>query len=187
VSLFDLFAGLLIIASALVGWIRGGTREVATVAALVLGLVIAFFALRFTGPIARHAIHTAWLANITAILVVFVFVYILLRVMASALGRRIHETAVLGTADRVIGTGFGLLRALVVLGLLNLLITAATPPDRMPKWISGAALYPVSDAGARVLKAFAPQGAALARKVAPAVGHAVTGPDKTNSANAGDN
>ncbi len=186
-SLFDVFAGLLILVSALVGWIRGGTREVATVVALIVGLVVALLALRFTGPIARHAIHTAWLANIAAILIVFVFVYILVRVMASALVRRIHETAALGTVDRVIGTGFGLLRALVVLGLLNLLINAATPPERMPTWISGAVLYPLSSASARVLKTFAPQGMALARRVAPVVNHAVAEPDDTNAASDSDN
>jgi len=184
-TLFDLFAGLLLVGSALVGWIRGGTRELATVVAFVVAAVAGVFALRFTGPIARHAIHTPWLANIAAILIVFVFVFILLRVMASALGRRIHQTAALGTADRVIGAGFGLIRALVVLGLFNLLLTAATPPERMPKWISGATLYPLSTASARVLKAFAPQGAALAHKVAPVVKKAVGEQGDTNSAGAG--
>jgi membrane protein required for colicin V production len=142
-SLFDLAAGLVLIVSVLVGWIRGATREVATVAALVIAAVVALFALRFSGPVARHAIHTPWLANIAAILLVFIAVYILLRVAAGALTRRIHQTSALGGADRIVGAGFGAARALVVLGLVNLTINAIMPPDRMPPWISGALLYPV--------------------------------------------
>jgi len=176
-NLFDLAAGLVLIVSALIGWIRGGTRELTTVIAFVAAAIIGLVALRFTGPIARHAIHTVWLANIAAILIVFVAVYIVLRVAAGALTRRIHQTGGLGGADRSLGAGFGLVRALVILGLANLTINAITPADRMPTWISGARLYPVSDVSAKALKTFAPQGAKLARQVAPAVSHAITDGD----------
>jgi len=172
-SLFDLAAGLVLIVSALVGWIRGGSREVATVAAIVLAAVAAIFALRFTGPVARRAISTPWIANIAAILIVFVAVYILLRVLASALGRRLHHGSGLGAIDRALGAGFGVARALVVIGLANLVINAIVPPDRMPPWISGAALYPVSAVSAHALKAFAPHGARLVHDVEPVVGNAI--------------
>ena len=164
----------MLLVSVAIGWIRGGTREVATVAALIIAAIVALFALRFSGPIARHAIHTPWLANVAAILIVFVAVYILLRVAASALTRRIQQTTVLGNLDRMLGAGFGLVRALVILGLANLTINAITPPERMPTWISGAFLYPVSTLSADPLKAFAPQGAKLAGVVAPVLGKAIT-------------
>jgi membrane protein required for colicin V production len=179
---FDVVAGLVLVVSALVGWMQGGTREVANVLAFVLAAVIAFLALRFSGPIAHHAIHTAWLANIAAILIVFVAAYILLRVAASAVTRRIHQTKALSGVDRAAGAGFGLVRALVILGLANLAINAVTPADRMPKWISGAALFPVSSASAQTLKAFAPHGVRLARQVAPVVGRAITDKGDTDDA-----
>ena len=173
-SLFDLGAGLLLIVSAAVGWIRGASREVATVAAIVIAAIVALMALRISGPVARHAIHTPWLANIVAILIVFAAIYILLRVAASALTRRLHQTS-LGGADRAVGGLFGVARALVILGLANLTLNAITPPDRIPTWISGALLYPVSSVSADALKAFAPHGVSLAKQVAPVVGHAITG------------
>jgi membrane protein required for colicin V production len=176
-SLFDLAAGLVLVVSVLVGWIRGATREVTTVAALVLAAVFALFALRYTGPVARHAIHTLWLANIAAILMVFAAVYIILRVAAGALTRGIHRTSALGGFDRMIGAGFGAARALILLGLVNLTLTSVTPTDRIPPWISGAAFYPVSGMSAQALKTFAPKGASLARQVYPAVGKAITSGD----------
>jgi membrane protein required for colicin V production len=174
-SLFDLAAGLVLIVSGLVGWIRGASREVATVAAIVIAAIVAIAALRFTGAVARHAIHTPWLANIAAVLIVFAAVYILLRVMAGAMTRRIHQARVLGGVDRVVGAGFGVARALVILGLANLTLNAITPADRMPGWISGAALYPVSAVSAGALKAFAPRGAAFAKRALPVVGAAIGG------------
>ena len=101
-SLFDLAAGLVLVVSVLVGWIRGATREVTTVAALVAAAaIIAIFALRFSGPVARQAIHTPWLANIAAILMVFAAVYILLRVAASARDPAAStRPAALGGVDR---------------------------------------------------------------------------------------
>ena len=174
-SLFDLAAGLVLIVSAVVGWIRGASREVATVAAIVIAAIVSIAALRFTGPIARHAIHTPWLGNIAAILIVFAAVYILLRVMAGALTRRIHQTRGLGGVDRTVGAGFGVARALVILGLANLTLNAVTPSDRMPPWISHAMLYPVSAYSAQALKAFAPRGVKFAKQVAPTVGNAISG------------
>jgi membrane protein required for colicin V production len=185
-SLFDLAAGLVLIVSVLVGWMRGAAREVATVAALVIAAVVALFALRFSGPVARHAIHTPWLANIAAILIVFAAIYIMLRVMAGALTRRIHQTSALGGIDRMVGAGFGAARALVLLGLANLTINAIMPPDRMPPWISGALLYPVSSVSASALKAFAPRGADLAKQVYPVVGKAITSGGQDNEAAAAD-
>ena len=185
-SLFDLAAGLVLIVSVLVGWVRGGAREVATVAALVIAAIVAVFALRVSGPIARHAIHTPWLANIAAILIVFAAIYILLQVMAGALTRRIHQTSGLGGVDRMVGAGFGAARALVVLGLANLTVNAIMPPDRMPPWISGALLYPASSASASALKAFAPRGASLAKQVYPVVGKAITSSGQDNETAAAD-
>jgi membrane protein required for colicin V production len=183
-SLFDLAAGLVLIISVLVGWIRGAAREVATVAALIIAAVVALFALRFSGPIARHAISTPWLANIAAILLVFAAVYILLRVMAGALTQRIHQTSGLGGLDRMVGAGFGAARALVLLGLVNLTINAIVPADRMPSWISGALLYPVSSVSGSALKAFAPRGADLAKQVYPVVGKAITSGGQDNEVGA---
>jgi membrane protein required for colicin V production len=183
-SFFDLCAGLVLLVSVIVGWIRGGTREIAWVAAVVIAAIVALIALRFTGPIARHAIHIAVLANVAAVLVVFVAMFVLLSAAAAALTRRLHQTTVLGNLDRAAGAGFGLVRALVFLGLVVMAMGAVTPPDKMP---TGAVLYPVTLASADVLRAFAPQGAHLAGQITPIVGNAiVSGGDDDNSAQGAD-
>ena len=74
----------------------------------------------------------------------------------------------------------------MVLGLVNLTINAIMPPDRMPPWISGALLYPVSTVSASALKTFAPRGADLAKQVYPVVGKAIAGGGQDNESGAGD-
>jgi membrane protein required for colicin V production len=172
-TLFDLIAVLILGVSALVGFTRGAAREMMTVVAFVLAVLISVFALRFSGPVFRHAIQPDWLGNALAIIVVFIVAYIVVRLLGSALTRGIHATETLGSADRVIGVGFGLVRGLVLLGVFFLVFNAATPPERVPHWISGAALYPLAGASAQVMTALAPQGSAVAGKVAPALEKAV--------------
>lgn len=185
-SLFDLAAGLVLVVSALVGWFRGGVREVAGVVALALAAVAAIFALRLTGPIARHALHPAWLGNLAAVLLVFGAVYVVLRVLAAAISRRLHSAGGLGGLDRTLGAGFGLARALVVIGLANLTLGAVMPAERAPSWVKGAYLYPVSAMAADGLKVFAPKGAAFASHVAPAVETAIAHEDPPAKPDAAD-
>jgi membrane protein required for colicin V production len=110
-----------------------------------------------------------------AVLVVFLAVYILVRVVAASMTRGVHNTQTLGTVDRVIGAGFGLARGLVVLGLFNLAFNLAPPPSGVPDWVGKAKLYALSADCARTLLALAPKGSALAGRLTPAIAHAVTG------------
>ncbi len=172
-TLFDLLAIAILLVSGFVGFLRGGARELITVLAFIAAVAIAVLGLRFSGPIARHAVHPALLANALAILVVFIVAYILLRIAGASLTHRIHQTQTLGAIDRTFGVGFGLLRALVLLGLFYVVFNAATPADRVPHWIKGGTLYPLTASAGHVLMALAPKGSAVANKVGPALENAV--------------
>lgn len=176
---FDGIAGTLLTVSGLIGLARGATREITTVAAFVLSAIFSVFALRFSGPLARRVVHTDWLASAAAILVVFVLTYIVLRLIGGALTEGVRQTGLSGL-DRLLGLGVGLVRAVVVLGGFALLLKAATPPERMPGWITTAALYPLASAAGEALRAFAPRGARLAHRVAPALATAVEGDPLTS-------
>jgi membrane protein required for colicin V production len=178
-SLFDIIAGLVLIVSAIVGLSRGATREVTTVMAFVAAAVIAVFALRFTGPIARHIVATPWMANVAALLVSFVAAYVVLRMVAGMLTRGVQGT-VLSGPDRLLGGGIGVARGLIAVGACLLLVDAAMPAQNIPNWITGARLYPVADASANLLRAFAPRGWKMAADVAPGLTEAVLeGPQST--------
>ncbi len=96
-----------------------------------------------------------------------------LRLTGAGLARRIQDTQILGMLDRTIGLGFGLVRALVFLGLFNLAFTAATPASLTPRWLTGSTLYPLTATCGQVLRRLAPAGFGLAGKLEPALSDAV--------------
>ncbi len=173
-TLFDIIALTILGVSVLVGLVRGALREVTTAVAFVVAVGAAIFALPFTGRIARAAVNPSWAANTVAVVLVFLAVYILVRVLAAALTRGVHSTQTLGTIDRLIGAGFGLIRGLIFLGLFNLAFNLAPPPSGVPAWVGQAKLYGLSADCARTLLALAPKGSALAGRIAPAIAHTVT-------------
>jgi len=170
---FDIFAGLIILVSALIGFMRGATREVVTAVSFIAAVALSALLLRYTGPMARHIVHTGWAAVVVALVIVFLIAYIALRLLGGRLARRIHETEGFGSIDRTIGVGIGLVRALVVLGVFSLVYTTATPQARRPMWIEHAALYPLSAESGKLLMAFAPRTETAAGKIGPAIEKAV--------------
>ena len=171
---FDLIALLILAASGLIGFARGALRELTTLVAFGAAVAISLFALRLTGPLARHVVHPAWLGNAAALLVGFIVAYMAVRMLGAGLSRAVHDVHALSGVDRVAGLGIGLVRGFVVLGVFQLVFAAATPPERMPRWISHAALYPAAADSGKALKALEPGGLAMAGKLAPTLQKAVT-------------
>lgn len=183
--MFDLIIGAVILISAGVGFINGATREVVSVASFIISVVAAIVLLRFTAPMFAGAIPTDWIAKAAALIVTFFVLYIALRLIGGAITKKIHATE-LGAVDRAVGVGFGLVRALVVLGVFNLVFHAATPAERTPRWVLDANLYPLTAFCAEALSALAPQGAAMFDKVAPALTESLVDSGETPPDSGGD-
>jgi membrane protein required for colicin V production len=170
---FDIIVLVLLGASAVIGFVRGAVREVMTVAAFLIAIAAAIFGLRLSGPLARAVVHPAWLGDTVAVLGVFFVIYTLLRIVSGGLSRRLHHVPVLGAADRMVGSGLGLARGLVVLGVFNLAIHLVPPAAGLPGWIQNAKLYPLSAKCADVVRAVGPHGSDVARRLAPELERAV--------------
>jgi membrane protein required for colicin V production len=114
-----------------------------------------------------------WAAVTAALLIVFVIVFLVLKIFAGLITSRVQSAGALGTLDRLMGAAFGLIRASVILGAFTLLVQLAGAENGPPRWVSEARLYPLTSAAGKVLKAFAPGAFAAAGKVAPVVEDAV--------------
>jgi membrane protein required for colicin V production len=173
---FDILAGVILVASGLVGFVRGATREVVTVTAFILAVAVSILALRITGPLAAHFIHIHWLARTAALIGGFLVVYIAVRLAGGMLSHGVRQS-VLSGPDRLLGAAIGLARGVVVVGLIVLAIRAATPPERLPGWYTHAAVYPLANAAGGALQALAPKGMSLVKQAAPAVESAMNADD----------
>ncbi len=170
---FDIIAGLLLLISGVTGWLRGASRELTSALSFLFAAAIALFGLRITGPLFRELMDPDWAATGAAVLVVFVVFFLIFRLIGARVTAKLQESSAGGTADNAIGATFGLVRACVMLGVFNLLLHLATPPDRMPHWVEDSMFYPLSEVSGKALKVFAPKGKALAGKLAPAIKDAV--------------
>lgn len=153
---FDVIAILVILASAAAGWVRGGTREVITLLSFVLAAFLALVALPVTAPIGRGLMDPEWAGTILAAVASFLLIYFGIRIFGSILSKRAQAHPQLGGIDRGVGVFVGAGRALVLLGAIHLVIVAALPGEKTPRWLSEAALRPVTAGAARAIQIVLP-------------------------------
>ena len=166
---FDVIAILVILASAAAGWVRGGTREVITLLSFVLAAFIALVALPLTAPLGRALVDPDWAGTIAAAVASFLLIYFGIRIFGSILSKRAQAHPQLGGIDRIVGIFVGAARSLVLLGAIHLVIVAAMPGERTPRWLSEAALRPVPAGAARVSQIVLPGIGRGADALAPVV------------------
>lgn len=171
-TIFDIVFLLVILVSALVGYARGAIKELVTLFAFLVAAMAAVFALPVAGKLFRALVHPAWAGNATAVLVVFVVVYVVLRIFGSLLTRHVHSSR-LGGLDRGAGAVFGVGRALVLAGAFFLVFSRITPPDLSPHWITGGLTWPAARKSGEVLTVFAPSGMKFADGVTRMMGDGV--------------
>ena len=170
---FDGFAILVILASAAAGWVRGGTRELITLLSFVLAAFLALVTLPLTAPLGRSLIDPDWAGSITAAIAAFLIVYFGIRIFGSILSRRAQAHPTLGGVDRIFGVFVGAGRSLVLLGAIHLVVVAAMPGERTPRWLSEATLRPLSAGAARAIQIILPGIGRGADAISPVVDSSV--------------
>ena len=153
---FDVIAILVILASAAAGWVRGGTREIITLLSFVLAAFIALVALPLTAPLGRALVNPYWAGTIAAAVTSFLLIYFGIRIFGSFLSKQAQAHPHLGGIDRLLGIFVGAARSLVLLGAIHLVVVAAMPGERTPRWLSEAALRPVTAGAARLIQIVLP-------------------------------
>lgn len=171
---FDIFAILVILASAAAGWVRGGTREIITLLSFVLAAFVALVALPLTAPLGRALVKPDWAGTIAAAVTSFLLIYFGIRIFGSFLSKQAQAHPQLGGLDRALGIFVGAARALVLLGAIHLVVVAAMPGERTPRWLSEAALRPVTAGAARLIQIVLPGIGRGADALAPVVTSSVS-------------
>lgn len=167
VTQLDIAVVLLLLISAAVGYARGAVREIAAMVALVAAGALTILLAPKAAPALGHVIHPHWLAPLAALAGLFFLTYVFLRLLGVIVAQGVQKTHVLGALDRTLGLGIGVIRGLVVLGALYLMFNAATPQDLRPRWITGAATWPLAHNMAALITGLAPKGFDAAGRLKP--------------------
>ncbi len=140
--------------SILIGLMRGFTREALGILGWVLAFWIAFTFTHQTAEWLTPHIATPSVRRAAAFGGLFLGVLLLSSLLTFFVGKLVREGA-LAAADRTLGAGFGVLRALVVIAAL--LWAAGSTAARQDPWWNESALIPRCEWMADVLKAIVPE------------------------------
>ena len=115
---FDILALLILFASGIMALTRGFVREALTVTALVAAALAALWTRPVFAPLMQSVIGSALFANLIAMGVVFLLVYLAVSFVTGPLTHNVKQGEDVPVLDRALGFVFGLARGLVLLGLL---------------------------------------------------------------------
>ncbi len=151
----DLVVVLIIVASAVYATYRGLVSE----SLAIFGWIAAAYATLYFGPWVawwmQDMTKPQWLGQAVGYLLVFLIVLIPLQFASSRISQNVKKSQV-GTLDSVLGTGFGLLRGVAIVGIAYLVFTAWVPLRDQPGWIVNTRLFPVIRASAEVVASLIP-------------------------------
>ncbi len=162
----DIVVLVVLIASGVFALVRGFVHEVLAVTGWVLAPLAAFWAVRRVPAVhefAHRFVAKDWIADIGAGVAIFLVVLICLSIITHAVARRVQRSA-LGSVDRVLGFGFGLVRGLVLCSLAYMVVVwmLPTPPDM----IRDAKTLPLVQRCAALIQALVPEHLALVEEKA---------------------
>jgi membrane protein required for colicin V production len=151
----DVFVFLLLIGGAAVGFVRGFVHEVISILAWIVAIAMLklFHRQLWTGL--ENTFHSSPTAGaVLAFAILFVPSFLLVKLLARSLGGRTRRSPVLGPFDRMLGSGFGLLKGLLGATLFFLLANLATdmvygPQADRPQWMTKSRTYPLLNASGR--------------------------------------
>ncbi|MGO4410400.1 MULTISPECIES: CvpA family protein [unclassified Brevundimonas] len=168
---YDVFVILMLLASCAAGWFRGGVRELTALFSFFLAGLLALITLPWTAPLGRSLVDPDWAGSVLAVGLTFLILYFGLRFLGSAISKGARGHA-LGLVDQVFGLALGLVRALALVGAAHLTIMGVMT-DNPPRWLTQAALAPVSAKAAHAIQIVLPTLGKGADALTPVVGSSV--------------
>ena len=154
-SFFDMLVVLVVVGSAAYATWKGFVDETLS----IFAWAGAAFGSLFFGPWAvalmRSVISTGWAATLAGYALVFVVVLIPLSFVSHRFAQSVRSSAV-GPIDRVLGTTFGIVRGLAILGIAYLVFTAFVPIRSQPHWLTTARTLPLIRGSSEVLLSVLP-------------------------------
>lgn len=168
--IIDIVVGLIVLASALISFMRGFIREVLTIAGVVGGILAAVFAGPALAPTVRDwfgvtedskeklfdIIPMEIVADITTYGVIFIAVVIVLSVVSHFISGAAKAVG-LGPVDRTLGVVFGIARALILLGLVYLPFHLFMKADDKKDFFADSKTHYFIEKTAAVMAAYLPE------------------------------
>ena len=154
----DVVILIIVLISALIALNRGLIKEVLSIIGWFLGVVAVIYLLPYVQPLMEEHVESeimAIVASAFAVLIVFFVIWIYL---TSIIIGKVRDSKLSGM-DRVLGLFFGLLRAFLLVILLNILIGWIIPPESQPDMFKQSKYFQLAGSFAEPIEKLIPQSA----------------------------
>lgn len=148
INWFDIIAVGVVLFSGVMAFARGLIREVFSIVAFIGAAIAAvYLAPNLRDLVEQFTALEGVLATLAAGFIIFLVVFVVITILTSVLAKTAHQSAEIGTLDRIGGAAFGLVRGVIVVALFVLLMLKTTddeqaaPQAPMPPQITEGATY----------------------------------------------
>lgn len=151
----DAFVFLLLIGGAAIGFVRGFVHEVISLFAWIVAIaMLKLFHGQLWDGISGSFGSSPAAAAVIAFALLFIPSFLLVKLLARAIGGRTRRSPLLGPFDRLLGGGFGALKGLLGATLFFLLANLATDmvygaQAERPQWMTKSRTFPLLNASGR--------------------------------------
>ncbi|MEZ5666207.1 MAG: CvpA family protein [Alphaproteobacteria bacterium] len=157
VHVVDIGVAVVLLVSALLGLIRGFTRELFSILAWVGAAAISYFAYPYVQPWLDDLIGISLLSELGSAVGVFIIAMIVLTLVFAAVADKLKGERT-GALDRSLGFLYGLARGAVVVIAAYMIFSWFVPREEQWPWLLTArAIPPVQNASAAVEEAIPPE------------------------------
>lgn len=167
----DIVVAVIVIASALISFMRGFIREVLTIAGVVGGIVAAIFFGPPMAPTVRTwfgveegsnpedlfgVIPMEFVADAVTYGAIFIAVVVVIYILTHFISGAAKAVG-LGPVDRTLGVVFGIARALVLLGLLYMPLNVLIPKDKKEELFEGSQTHFIVEEVSTTMASYLPE------------------------------
>lgn len=153
------FIDIVVVAIVLISAIYATYKGLVSESLAIFGWVAAAYATLYFGPWASYwmsgMISPDWVGELIGYAVIFLIVLLPLAFASARIAENVKRSQV-GTIDSVLGTAFGILRGIAIVGIAYLIFSMWVPYEHQPDWLVRARLYPVIHGSAEVVASVIP-------------------------------
>lgn len=153
INIIDIVVFVVILASALVAFMRGFIHEFLSILGWLGGLTLGFFGSYYFKPYAMQFIKHELLAQIVCGVVIFIVSMFILSYIANSISKSVRKSQ-LNAVDRTLGFVFGFVRGFVLVVLALMIVEFVWPLDKYPDLVKNARLLPIFQNASKTLGDF---------------------------------
>lgn len=153
--LFDICIVILVLLSAGLGFMRGFCNEIFTIFGWIGAVLATILLTPVSRPFLRQHIDSTILADLATASAIFIITMVFFSVISHYTTKSLQDSK-LNAVDRSLGFGFGILRAIILLGLAFLLIAWIWSPEDRPDMIKQARTRPLLEMTAHWVQVILP-------------------------------